>query len=188
MSKLELYYPTKPWRVNYGFGVNEAYYKQFGLKGHNGIDAFTLRGQPVYAAHDGEVTYSGVDDSEGYGVVMRTNEKLVYDGGGAYIKSIYWHLLPNIQVKVGQKINAGTLLGYADSTGISSGDHLHFAIKPIAQGENYWTWENTEQDNGYKGAIDPMPYFNGYHAADAQKVINIYKSIIDLLSKWISQR
>lgn len=185
--RLELFYPVKPWVVNYGFGVNEAYYSQFGIKGHNGIDINTFRGQPVYAAHDGEVTYAGVDTDEGYGVVLRTLDQRDYDGGTAHMKTIYWHLLPNIQVKVGAKIKAGTLLGYADSTGISSGDHLHFALKPVAQGENYWSWENVEQNNGYKGAIDPAPYFNKCFAQDSQFVLNSLKSLINLLTLLISK-
>lgn len=172
--------------INQGFGGNEAYYKQFGIKGHNGLDAFAVHGQPVYAAHDGIVTYAGVDGGEGWGVVLRTEEEMEYAGGSAYFKSVYWHLINNIQVKAGQRVKAGHLLGYADNTGASSGDHLHFAVKPMTVGENDWTFENVVQNNGYRGAIDPTPYFNGYYAQDAQKIFNILKSIISLLQGVIN--
>lgn len=185
MTKFEIFYPVKPWKINQGFGVNGDYYKKFGIKGHNGLDAYAVHGQPVYAAHDGVVTYAGVDAGEGWGVVLRTDGEMSYVGGSAYFKSVYWHLINNIQVKAGQRVKAGQLLGYADSTGASSGDHLHFAIKPMLKGENEWTFENVVQNNGYNGAIDPTPYFNGYYAVDAQKVLNLLQTMLSLLQKAI---
>jgi murein DD-endopeptidase MepM/ murein hydrolase activator NlpD len=185
MSKFEIFFPVKPWKLNQGFGVNADFYKKYGLKGHNGLDLYTTHGQPVYAAHDGVVTYAGVDSAEGWGVVLRTNEELEYAGGSAYFKSIYWHLINNIQVKAGQSVKAGHLLGYADNTGASTGDHLHFAVKPMTVGENDWTFENVVQNNGYNGAIDPTPYFNGYYAVDSQKVLAIFQSIVNLLRSFL---
>jgi len=186
MTKLELFYPIKPWTITQGFGMNPQYYQQFGLKAHNGIDLRAYHGQPIYAAHDGEVVYAGVDSKEGWGVVVRTTEPLEYDGGVAYIKSIYWHLIKTIPVKVGQKVTAGDLIGYSDNTGASTGDHLHFCIKPQAKGENDWTWWNTTQENGYNGAIDPTPYFNKYYAQDAPVVLGILRQIVDLLKQMLS--
>jgi len=180
--KLELYFPVKPWVVTQNFGENQlALYASYGLKGHNGMDIRAYHGQPVYSAHDGEVVYAGADSSEGWGVVVRTLEPRDYNGGTAYIKSIYWHIIKTIPVKVGQKVKAGDLIGYADNTGASTGDHLHFGIKPQSKGENDWTWWNTEQANGYNGAINPAPYFNNYYAQDAQLVLGIYRKIIELL-------
>ena len=181
MKRLELYYPVKPLYVTQQFGGNKPMYEQFGIDGHNGMDFMAIHGQKVYAAHDGTVVYSGMDGSEGVGVVLRTDEEFTYENGYAYFKTVYWHLINDVQVRVGQKVKAGDLLGYADNTGYSTGDHLHFALKPQAKGENDWTWENKEQSNGYKGAIDPSPYFNNFFAEDSQKVIAIFKSIIQLL-------
>lgn len=183
--KLELFFPVKPYVINQAFGVNPDFYKQFGIKGHNGVDLLALHGESVYAAHDGTVVYAGMDNEEGVGVVIRTLEECEYAGGKAYFKSIYWHLINNIPVKVGQIVKAGDLIGYADSTGISTGDHLHFALKPQDKGENDWTWTNTLQNNGFNGAIDPTPYFNGYYAVDSQKVFSILRSIIGLLTTII---
>lgn len=187
MARFEIFYPVKPWTVSQVFGVNPQIYSQFGINGHNGIDIVTYHGQPVYAAHDGDVTYAGMDGKEGVGVVITSDRKYEYDGGTepAYIKSIYWHLINNVQVKVGQYVRAGTLIGYADNTGFSTGDHLHFAIKPVAQGENAWTWENVAQNNGFKGAIDPAPYFNKFYAKDAQLVINTLQTIVRLLKSFL---
>jgi hypothetical protein len=49
----------------------------------------------------------------------------------------------------------------ADNAGFSTGDHLHFGLKPeFVQEEQPWTRYNVEQDNGYMGAISPAPYFS----------------------------
>lgn len=77
--KLELYYPTKPYRINQKFGLNPELYAQFGLAGHNGEDLYATHGQPVYAAHDG-LAYYEVDSNQGHGVVVRSNEEYEYDG------------------------------------------------------------------------------------------------------------
>jgi hypothetical protein len=45
------------------------------------------------------------------------------------------------------------------NTGQSTGDHLHFGRKPTYKGEQDWEWWNAEQENGYKGSIDPDSYF-----------------------------
>lgn len=95
-----------------------------------------------------------------------------------YAKSIYWHMIdsskdPSHRSPIegysapnGKLIRAGDLLGYADSTGLSTADHLHFGLKPCLPGEPVGTWANVAQNNGYQGAIDPVPYFNGKSATD----------------------
>ena len=178
MKPFKLYYPVKPWINFQKFGVCHPvvchiYKKQLGLDGHNGIDAVAKHGQIVRASHDGIVTFAGEDGSAGYGVVVRTLDKHEYNEpkvGEAYYKSIYWHLLSDgIKVRAGQKVKTGDVIGLADSTGISTGDHLHFGVKPMYKGEKDWEWWNAEQNNGFKGAIDPEPFFTGTHAEDIYK-------------------
>ena len=171
--KLQLYYPVLPWTTFQGFGechpsVCDIYKNQLGLLGHNGIDARAVHGQVVRAAHDGEVTFAGEDGSAGLGVVIRTTEKLEYGNETAYYKTIYWHLKKgSIKVTPGQRVKVGDVIAEADNTGLSTGDHLHFGLKPVYQGEKPWEWWNSEQNNGYKGAIDPAPFLIGKYAEDA---------------------
>lgn len=187
MSKLDLFYPVKkPLRINQGFGVNPQVYAQFGINGHNGLDLYAQTADLVRATHDGIVVYAGMDNNEGVGVVIRTEKPYQYLDGEAYYKTIYWHLINDIPVKVGQQVKAGMVIGYADNTGFSTGSHLHFGLKPQAKGENDLTWWNIEQNNGYLGAIDPSPYWNNYYAEDAQKVIGIYEVWVAILKSAIS--
>lgn len=159
--KLVLKKPVAPYFVNQPFGANAtSFYKELGMKGHNGLDLKAEDGQAVFAAHDGLITFTGEDSSAGLGVVIRTERPFSYKDGEAYFKSIYWHLKPNtFLVKPGDRVKAGEKIAEADNTGKSTGSHLHFGIKPIKQGEEDWHWQNIEQDNGYFGMIDPSPYF-----------------------------
>lgn len=165
--KLKLYNPLKSMALTQGFGFGGtdpsmlSVYQKMGLgNGHNGLDYWAIDGTPVYATHDGRVTFAGYDGSGGLGIVIRTNEEYEYGEGKSYFKTIYWHLKKDsLVVTGGQQVKRGDKIGEADNTGMSTGSHLHFGLKPIARGENDWTWFNTEQNNGMLGAIDPTPYF-----------------------------
>lgn len=187
MNKLELFYPVKPNSINQGFGVVSPVYTSLGMKGHNGIDFYAVNAEPVRAAHSGIITFTGEDGSGGWGVVIRTTEQKTYENGtkSAFLKSIYWHLIPNsFTVHPGDTVQVGQIIALADNTGLSTGTHLHFGIKPVAQGENDWEWSNVDQNNGYLGAIDPLPYFGNLYAEDyygiQQQINAIAKKIQEL--------
>lgn len=177
MKKLELSYPVKPKLYpsiqntifNQKFGDNRTdLYRKLGMLGHNGLDLFAQDGEPVCAAHDGVVTYAGLDGSNGNLVVVLTNEKFDYKDGQAYYKSLYGHIKTGTyKVTAGTKVKKGQLLALADNTGMSTGSHLHFGLKPVEKGEADWQWWNIEQNLGYNGAIDPMPFFDGNYAVDS---------------------
>jgi murein DD-endopeptidase MepM/ murein hydrolase activator NlpD len=162
--KLTLAYPVTPYKLNQAFGVNYyTYFNAFGIQGHNGLDLDAYHGQPVYASHEGTVSLQ-VEANEGRGIVITSNEKYDYKGSQCHFKSIYWHLCdPNKEpqykspLKEGQIVKAGDLIGYADNTGMSTGDHLHFGLKPVKKMNDFYSY-NIEQENGYLGAIDPTPY------------------------------
>jgi murein DD-endopeptidase MepM/ murein hydrolase activator NlpD len=182
MKTFQIFYPVKPMFVTQKFGSTAllSYYKENGIifKGHNGMDIATAYGSPIRAAHDG-IAYYEVDNSQGHGVVIRSSEMFEYEGKEVYFKTVYWHMIEDTNIKykspvaayrdltkMGMPVKVGDIIGYADSTGLSTGNHLHFGLKPCLPGEPDWMLVNVEQDNGYKGAIDPEPYFNGVYAED----------------------
>lgn len=188
--KFELYYPVKPLGVNQIFGNPDPKYFTLGLAGHNGIDFRAYHGQPVYASHDG-TGYQQTDMNQGHGVVIVTDQPFDYNGGQVYFASIYWHLIDNIPVKNGDKIKAGDFIGFSDSTGFSTGDHLHFGLKPKILGQapnagdapdiGIGNLVNLEQNNGYLGAINPQSYFNNKFAQDLNQ--SIIRVVWDTLVK-----
>ncbi len=102
-------------------------------KNHDGVDMAIASGTPIYAVHDGTVTFSGVSGSlggpngggSGYGNLIRIDH-------GDGIGSGYGHLSKRI-VSNGEKVRAGQVIGYVGSTGGSTGAHLHFEIKENGQ-------------------------------------------------------
>lgn len=158
--KLKLYSPLKDYFINQKFGENAtSIYAQLGMKGHNGLDLRATDGTDVFASHSGTVTYAGLDGSNGYLVVIKTDEQFEYEGGVSFFKTLYGHLKTgSIVVTASQKVSVGQKIAQADNTGASTGSHLHFGLKPVQQGEQDWQWFNLVQDNGYNGAIDPEPY------------------------------
>jgi hypothetical protein len=86
---------------------------------HHGTDFGLTMGQPVYAAHDGIVTYAG-PDNVGYGIRV--------DISGSKYWSRYGHA-QKVVVAVNQQVKRGQHIMYGDSTGNSTGPHLHFELK-----------------------------------------------------------
>lgn len=179
--KFSLWYPIKPVRVNQIFGNPDSKYKELGLIGHNGIDLRANNEEPVYASHDGFLRNELVDSYGGHGVTITTSMMFDYKDTVAFYKSIYWHLLPG-SVHLDGPVKIGELIGYADNTGFSTGDHLHFGLKPLDKNGN-----NLEQLNGYLGAINPVPYFNSFYAEDEVEVISKYQRVIELLKDLFSK-
>lgn len=181
--KLRLYYPTYPYKLHQGFGVCLpsicSKYRELGLNGHNGEDLWAPDGHEVRAAHDGIVTFAGYDGSGGLGIVIRTTAQYEYKDSQAFFKTIYWHLKEQSpRVRASQEVKAGDIIALADNTGMSTGSHLHFGLKPIHQGENDWEWWNAEDSNGFKGAIDPAPFWTGIHSKDIGLTISLYQSLV----------
>lgn len=188
---LKLSYPVDSPIISQVFGANPQFYsdpKFGGIKGHNGIDFMAQHGYPIYATHDGLASYQ-IDGGGGHGVIVITDK----DFDGIYYKTIYWHMVDGLkepkfksplQGKTGfTPVKNGELIGYADNTGASTGDHLHFGLKPVAKGEDWGTWMNLEQNNGYAGAIDPQPFFDGSTPARIhilEKQIGILKQLVSL--------
>ena len=86
---------------------------------HMGIDIGCSNGASIVAAADGVVSYVGYLGGAG-------NAVLIDHGNG--LTSCYFHL-SGYAVSVGTNVTAGTTIAYAGSTGISTGPHLHFAVR-----------------------------------------------------------
>lgn len=107
--------------VTQTFAEHEQRRKDKNLKYYNGgIDYGVPTGTPIKAAASGVVKQAG-HDTTGYGVHVRI------DHGGGYL-SLYGHL-DTTCVRVGQHVNAGDIVGISDSTGNSTGPHLHFELR-----------------------------------------------------------
>jgi len=162
MARFSMFYPVKPFKINQNFGDNtgcvknfqqptqqfatgnygscpagfQSLYKLIGMLGHNGEDLAAYHGQPVYAPIDGIITEVQMEAARGIGVGITTNDRVDLDGNGThFVKVRLWHLL-DISVKIGQQVKVGDLVGHANNTGYSSGDHLHVEPKAVEKNPN----------------------------------------------------
>jgi len=114
---------------------------------HNGIDIDTDTGDPIYSVMAGTISGVGSLGKYAYGkwITVNLNNGLTV---------LYGHLLSQ-SVSVGQIVKAGELIGYSDSTGYSTGSHLHFTV--------YATNTFSIEQRSYGplpvgGAVSPMDY------------------------------
>ncbi|QYF95161.1 M23 family metallopeptidase [Massilia sp. PAMC28688] len=106
---------------------------------HEGIDIFAARGTPVRASVEG--------------IILRIEEtnlggKVVWVMGPGNQRHYYAHLDRIADIKPGQRVQAGSLLGYVGNTGnaASTPPHLHYGVY------------------GAGGAINPFPLLAGAQA------------------------
>ncbi|ETN93915.1 Peptidase family M23 [Zhouia amylolytica] len=88
-------------------------------KFHYGMDFTAPRGTPIFATGDGVVTRAD-NRSSGYGEHIRV------DHGYGYV-SLYAHL-SKYNVRRGQKVKRGDIIGFVGSTGRSQAPHLHYEV------------------------------------------------------------
>ncbi len=86
---------------------------------HSGVDFRAAKGDPVRVTANGKVVSAGW--SGGYGRMIEVDH-----GNG--LATRYGHL-SEIDVKVGQSVKIGDVIGEAGSTGRSTGPHLHYETR-----------------------------------------------------------
>lgn len=88
-------------------------------KMHTGCDFSAPRGTPIYATGDGEIRLVR-SQYGGYG------KEIEIDHGYGYITK-YAHM-DKFNVKKGQKVKRGEIIGYVGNTGSSTAPHLHYEV------------------------------------------------------------
>jgi len=103
---------------------------------HSGVDLEGAAGAPVTSPACGRVVLAEP-------LHVRGNAVVVDHGRG--VMTGYWHL-SQIDVQVGQQVEAGELLGLVGSTGLSTGAHLHWELRIMGVQVDplQWVRENIE--------------------------------------------
>ncbi|MBT1706129.1 M23 family metallopeptidase [Chryseosolibacter indicus] len=100
----------------FGYRIHPVYKVK---KLHSGIDFAASIGTPIYATADGKVAVVDVKFS-GYGKMVEI------DHGFGY-RTRYAHM-HGFNVRVGQQVKRGDLIGYVGNTGMSTAPHLHYEV------------------------------------------------------------
>ncbi len=85
---------------------------------HSGLDIASEPGRPVRATADGIVSFAGWSGGNGNLVVLEH---------GFRFSTFYAHN-KMVNVRVGQKVKRGEIIGYVGSTGNSTGPHVHYEV------------------------------------------------------------
>lgn len=138
-------------------------------KHHNGTDIAGIGKDPIYvhAIANGRVVKARKSNAAGggfgYYVVLR------HYIDGKFYTSLYAHLVPDsFQVKVGQKVQAGDILGKMGTSGMSTGRHLHLEI---------WKGRTHGWSADGKGFIEPIGFIKALK--DAQEIKDSAKVATD---------
>jgi murein DD-endopeptidase MepM/ murein hydrolase activator NlpD len=116
-------------------------------KFHYGMDFTAPLGTEVYSTGNGTVS-DLVTSQRGFG------KHIVIDHGFGY-RTIYAHL-NNFNVRVGQKVQRGDIIGFVGNSGTSVANHLHYEIK--LNGKN----------------VDPVNYyFEDLNAEQYERMVEI---------------
>ena len=84
---------------------------------HKGIDLVAASGTIVFAANSGKVVKAGWYGGYGNCIIIENVTR----------RTLYGHL-SELDVQVGQQVEAGSTIGRVGSTGRSTGPHLHFEV------------------------------------------------------------
>jgi murein DD-endopeptidase MepM/ murein hydrolase activator NlpD len=112
-------YPVADIRITSAFGTRRSYAGGPATSFHAGTDFGGGNGIPIYAPTAGVVVLADQ-------LQVRGNAVLIDHGLGLF--SGYWHQ-SQIEVEVGDQVQAGDLIGYIGDTGLVTGPHLHWEMR-----------------------------------------------------------
>jgi len=93
---------------------------------HQGVDIAAAPGQPVRASADGIVMRAGTIGALG---------KAIYLAHGYGVTTRYGHM-SKVEVRPGQRVKRGDIIGRVGNTGRSTGYHLHYEVRQDGQPVN----------------------------------------------------
>ncbi len=162
-------FPVKgSYRLTQKFAENILSYS--GVKGHTGADYACNAGTPICSPVDGVVAEKKTD-KDGYGNHLWIMSPIAPANVDQEI-----HVLAHLQgfdqgLEVGSRVVAGEVVGYAGTTGYSTGVHLHWGARKLRRldvGETakylrrYFgvDYEIVDYENGYNGHFDVLQGLN----------------------------
>lgn len=104
-------------RLTSGFGLRRHPLLEI-TKMHTGVDWAAAPGTPVIAAGRGQVVFAAAKGEYGNAIII--------DHGSGW-QTLYAQL-SRIDVREGECVGFGALIGRVGSTGLSAGPHLHFEV------------------------------------------------------------
>lgn len=132
---------------------------------HLGEDIALSAGTPVYAVSEGYVKHTGIHSR--FGLVILIEHVLP---SGEKIVSLYGHLKKNTEVKKGDFVSKGEMIGYIGTEEENGGwsEHLHFGIRkgPYVPVEETWVYWGLASKSELENWYDPTNFIKPRLAYD----------------------
>ena len=109
----------------YGWRIHPIYKIR---KFHEGMDFTASVGTEIHATADGMVINLDRSANRGYGNCVEIEHGFNY-------QTLYAHM-ESFNVKLGQKVKRGDVIGYVGNTGLSTGPHLHYEVHKSGKAVN----------------------------------------------------
>lgn len=145
---------------------------------HNAVDISADYGAYIYAVHDGVCVSADWKDDYGYLVILWHEDLNLY--------TFYAHC-SSMAVYGGQAVQQGDVIGYVGSTGVSSGNHLHFGICDSLLGGfpavtyydplTYFIYDGSNNYNGGNGNNSECSCSSDYSGLYTTKNVETYLNI-----------
>ncbi len=119
LRKAFLKAPLEFKRISSGFSYHRRHPVHGTVRAHTGVDYAAPTGTPVVSIGDGTVISKGWGGGGGNTVKIRHNS--VYT-------TAYLHLSRYADIKVGDRVRQGQVIGYVGATGTATGPHLDFRV------------------------------------------------------------
>ena len=133
------------------------------IKAHTGVDYAAPTGTPVRTTGDGTISFRG--NNGGYGKLIEIKHSEDYSTRYAHLSRYKKDL------KVGDKVSQGEIIGYVGRTGRATGPHLHYEFRVNGMHTNPLTVKlpaakpinEKEKDSFFKTAIEAMNKMDDYY-------------------------
>lgn len=149
--------------VSYIFGYSAAYsggtYTNIGSYGlHTGID-LSIGDVEVLAAADGTVIACENTIADGTYIESSYGNYVLIEHENGYA-TLYSHLASDVRFTLGQEVTQGDVVGITNTTGSSTGKHLHYEIRKSSDDSTKFTDSGVANAfSFYSEQIDPLEFY-----------------------------
>ena len=145
---------------------------------HDGLDMVGLDSKNVYSTVNGVVEHAGWENSmnhkQGFGLYIRIKQN-------GSVDRYYFGHLSQINVRKGQVVSAGDLIGVEGSTGYATGSHVHYCVRGNASKNEV---RNVSVISGIPNAVGTYVDNDGFPGNTA-KIDVTYQTWDDVRNAWL---
>lgn len=115
--------PIKPglYRISSRFNLKRQHPILHKIRAHKGVDFAASIGTPVRATGDGKIVHRGRKGGYGNAIIIQHGQRY---------STLYGHMSKFASnIRLGQKVRQGQVIGYVGQSGLATGPHLHYEFR-----------------------------------------------------------